>query len=566
MNKEQIIKAWKSLPIKNLQGFILEGTISIADLEGAVSTDTDSKSRERLDQLKKSLKDKEKEMWDKAIKEDTVESYRNYINFFGENGIHTTDARKIIENKDTELWQTLKQNPTENGIEEYRSLFPEGLFTSECERLAEDLPWYKTKEKNTIKAYEEYQRMFPRKHEDEIKKRITGIEDDRDWETACSNGSIEAYKVYIHKHPNGKYCEDASNRINNRSGRDLFLDELRRDINKYPVEGDDFEDGIKEKIENNVATWDDLREIFSQKQVDAIRNYVAPKQLPIVKDFDKLPRGYTEVYFWGTRGTGKTCAIGATIGYLQNVRRSINPINCPGERYLHQLQNLFRNDGNVCSLPPGTVMGNLPAMTFSFKDKRKADHRTMLIDVAGEVFAGIFKAEHNLSLSKDEQDAIDHLKKCLNDKFNNKIHFFIVEYGNDDMLNVDGYGEVTKSQIMQSLAGYFAKEKLFRRSSISMNILVTKCDRIKDGDRMEQVQEYIETSNWGAVVNGINDISVDARCGGTNVMGFSIGEVFAQNLCIFCPDDAEGIVSEIEERTHAYKDNLFSRLIDKIRK
>ena len=198
------------------------------------------------------------------------------------------------------------------------------------------------------------------------------------------------------------------------------------------------------------------------------------------------------MYFWGTRGTGKTCAIGATIGYLRNVRRSINPITCPGECYLHQLENLFRSDGNVCSLPPGTVNGNLPAMAFSFRDKRGADHRTMLIDVAGEVFAGIFKAEHGIPIAPDEQEAIDHLKDCLNDRFNNKIHFFIVEYGNDDMLYIDGYGDVTKSQVMQSLAGYFAKEKLFSRSSVSMNILVTKCDRIKAGDRMEMVQEYIE--------------------------------------------------------------------------
>ena len=566
MNKDQILKAWKSLPIKTLQGFIMDGAISVADLEGDVSVDTDSKSRERLDQLKKSLKDKDKELWNKALKDDTVESYREYINFFGENGIHKTDAKEAIDNKDTELWQMLQQNPTEANIEKYRSSFPDGLFARECEKLAEDLPWYKTKAKNTIRAYEEYQRMFPHKHEDELKRRISDIEDNRDWETACNNGSSEAYDAYKKKHPDGKYCEEATNRINNRSGRDLLLDELRQDINKYPVEGDDHKEGIKEKIENNVATWDDLKTIFSEQQVDAIRNYIAPKQLPIVKDFEKLPRGYTEVYFWGTRGTGKTCAIGATIGYLQNIRRSINPIKCPGERYLHQLQNLFRNDGNVCSLPPGTVTGNLPAMAFSFKDKRDADHRTMLIDVAGEVFAGIFKAEHNLPVSKDEQDAIDHLKECLNDKFNNKIHFFIVEYGNDDMLYVDGYGEVTKSQIMQSLAGYFEEERLFRRSSVSMNVLVTKCDRIKDGDRMERVQEYIENSNWGSVVNGINNISVKARCGGVNVMGFSIGEVFAQDLCIFCPNDAEFIVSEIEERTHAYKDNWFSQLINSFRK
>lgn len=561
MDKNKILEAWKALPIKNLLSLVLKGEITIGELEKSVG-EKDSKSRDRLDELKKLLQSKEKEMLTKAREENSVEAFRAYLDFFGENGTNTDEVRGLLQQKDTETWQEVKNNPTEESVKKYKDLFPNGIFIKECHDLAEDLPWYKTKAKNTIVAYETYRQQYPGKHINEIERCVEEIKDIQDWKIACINGSCEAYKEYKRKHPNGLYKDEAEERINNRSGRDLFLDELRRDVNRYPVKGDEWEEGITEKIENNVANWDDLREIFTDKQIEAIRNYQPPRQLPLVKDFEKLPRGYTEVYFWGTRGTGKTCAIGATIGYLRNVRRSINPILCPGERYLHQLENLFRNDEKVCSLPPGTVNGNLPAMAFSFKDKRNADHRTMLIDVAGEVFAGIFKAERGITLAPDEQDAINHLKECLNDKYNNKIHFFIVEYGNDDMLYIDGYGDVTKSQVMQSLAVYFAKEQLFNKSSVSMNILVTKCDRIKNGDRMEEVQNYIENSNWGAVVSGINDISLKAHNGGANVMGFSIGEVFAQDLCIFCPDDAEGIIKEIEDRTPAFRDTWFSRFVD----
>ncbi|MBQ7711333.1 MAG: hypothetical protein IJT39_05845 [Bacteroidales bacterium] len=562
MDKNKILEAWKSLPINNLMNFILKGEITLGELEKSISGDKDTKSRDRIDELKKLLQSKEKEMREKAMDEDTVAAYRSYLDFFGDNGSSSEEFYQLLQQKDTEMWRQVKSNPTVDGIKTYQDTFPSGLFIKECFELAEDLPWYQTKAQNTIAAYEIYKKKYPGKHVEDINRAIEQIVDEQDWDTACKNGTTQAYQDYLSKHPDGLHNSEALERINNRSGRDLFLDELRKDVNKFPVKGDQWEEGIIEKIENNVASWDDLRSIFTAQQIDAIRNYQAPNQLPLVQDFEKLPRGYTEVYFWGTRGTGKTCAIGATIGYLRNVRKSINPLTCPGERYLHQLENLFRNNGNVCSLPPGTVNGNLPAMAFSFKDKRNADHKTMLIDVAGEVFAGIFKAEHGVPIAPDEENAINHLKQCLNDKYNNKIHFFIVEYGNDDMLYIDGYGEVTKSQVMQSLAGYFAKEKLFTRSSVSMNILVTKCDKIKDGDRMERVQEYIENSHWGAVVNGINDISEHARCGGTNVMGFSIGNVFAQDLCIFRPDDAEGIVSEIEERTHGVKDTWFSRLID----
>ena len=168
-------------------------------------------------------------------------------------------------------------------------------------------------------------------------------------------------------------------------------------------------------------------------------------------------------------------------------------------------------------------------------------------------------------MATDEQEAIDHLKTCLNDSYNNKIHFFIIEYGNDgndDMIDIEGCGKVSKSQVMQSLASYFEKERLFKRSSVSMNILVTKCDRIKEGDRTEKVKEYLENSDWASFVNSLNGTSNAAHCGGLNILGFSIGEVFAQDLCEFRPDDAEKITTIIEKHTTGRRLTWWSQLID----
>ncbi len=559
LDKNKILESWRSLPHNTLLNFILDGKITISDLENSIAPDKDSKSRERIENLKKGLKTKRKEMWEKAQREDSIKTYRDYLKCFGEDDEHAPEIKAILNEKDTKLWQELKKQPTIEGIKDYQALFPDGLFIKESKEMAEDLPWYQAKATNTIQAYEQYRQNNPGKHDVDIEKLIDIIKDNQDWETACTNSTSAAYQEYLKKHPNGLHKDEAINRINNRTGRDIFLDELRKDINKYSAKE------IQVKIANNVATWDDLKGIFDDKQVDAIRDYQSPDQLPIVNDKNTLPHGYTEVYFWGTKGTGKTCAIGATIGYLKNVRKSINPITCPGEKYLHQLERLFLNDGSVCSLPPGTLTSNLPAMAFSFKDEKEAFHRTMLIDVAGEVFAGIFKKVHNLTVEKSEEDAINHLKACLLDKYNNKIHYFILEYGNDDMLHIQGYGDVSKSQIMQSLVVYFSTENLFNASSVSMNFLVTKCDRIKDGDRIEKVKDYIDKSAWAAVVNGINDISVNARCGGITVVSFSIGNVFAQDLCIYNPNDAQKIVNEIEERTYPFSNTRLGQLLNIIR-
>lgn len=558
--REKILRSWKSLPDNAVMENIAKRIISIKDLETTIAADKDHKSRTRLEDIRKLMKNKEQQMWAEATAKDTVEAYRAYIDFFGDEGANSAEAKKEIKDKDYEAWKKAQECHTLDAIDSYLKQFPDGDFVEECRRLADDLPWYETKDKNTINAYNEYKKKYPGKHDKEADQHIEEIEDENDWNTACKLGNKTAYQDYLDKRPGKLHAhkKEAEERIVNVSGRDLLLDELKENIDAYSVVE------LIKKVENNVVAWEDLEEIFTEDQIEAIQNYTSAEDLPIVNDYNKLPRGYTEVYFWGLKGTGKTCAIGATLGYLQHVRKSLDPIICPGQKYLFDLVNLFQNDGNVCTLPKGSPTGTLPCMAFSFRDKvkTKAYRKAMLIDVAGEVFSGIFKVMNEIRIDKQEEEAIDHLKSCLTDSYNNKIHFFIIEYGNDDLLNVPGYGKVRKSQIMQSLVQYFAEQKLFRKSSVSMNILVTKCDRIKDEKlRVCETEKYIENSNWGGVKNHILKISEQAHTGGIKVKTFSIGNVFLQDLCIFNPNYAEKIIDVIEEAVTPDYDTWWGRLL-----
>lgn len=555
--------AWKSIAFNALLNIVLEGKVTISDLEQVGNID-DPKSRDRLNQLKNALEEKGEAIWSEAEKKDTIELYRNYLDLFGEEANHSADARKKIEEKDIEYWDEIKTNPTEEKIEEYKRLFPNGVYLLECDRL--DIPWEQAKVKNTIKAYEEYEEKYPGKHVEEIKQLKEDIYDELDWKTACENASTSAYKGYLEKHENGKYASIARERINNKDAREIFLNELREDINKYHP------DDIKEKIENNVASWNDLENILGDAKVNAIKGYSRPDQLPTVENPSEFSRGFTEVYFWGLRGTGKTCAIGAVIGYLQSVRRSLSPEICPGLKYLAQLETLFANADGICVLPRPTVHNNLPAMALSFEDNRRKIHRVMLIDVAGEVFSGIYKKiqREDNAIDENEEIAIENLKTSLKNSYNNKIHFFIIEYNdNNSSVKIPGCdGTYKKSHIMQMLAKYFEQERIFKKSSVSMNVLFTKCDRIENGrDRVAAVQDYLKNnSQWDTFLKDIDRVSVAAKCGNINVINFSIGDVFASDLCVFDPSDAEKIVEVIESVTPPYSDNWITRVSDFIRK
>ena len=594
MNDEQREKiylgGWKSISDNQLLVWLKlgenNGGIQISRLMESATT---PKEKDRVDRLKTEIAREEESLWIAAKKSDNIADYQRYLAIFGEKAIHAEEARNALLRKDRELWGELKNNPSPEGIENYRKFFPNGIFIQESREMEEDLPWFVAKKNNTIEAYQTYKNQFPGKHEKEIERLIEEIKDESSWKIASTNKSTIAYIQYIDERAGltkkykdfdeilgdyisyiristpTKLCnhyDEACRKIENRGGKEILLDELRKDPNKYSAVQ------LRDKVDSIAdMQLDDLKVVFTDAQVQAIKDYKEPKQLILVNDSKELPRGYTEVYFWGIRQTGKTCAIGATIGYLSNIRKSLNPKQCPGEPYLLQLQNLFNQGGSICKLPPRTTTGNLPAMAFTFDDKDGNEHRVTFVDVSGEVFQGIYVRQRGMALNEDKRKAIEDLEKHLKDNYNNKIHFFIVEYGDENgEIEIESDIYAAKSQVMQALAEYFAEQKIFNNSSVSMNLLVTKCDRIRKGDRMEEVKRYVNESGWAAAANGINKISCDARTGCLYGMGFSIGEVFATDLCVFCPDDAEGIVEEIEQRTPAFKHNWWGRLIDSFRK
>lgn len=569
--KNKILNGWKTnIPLGVLANYVVAGEVTLAELQQTIASEGDQMKYDQLqgllsskeEELKKEQECKDNEAWEVASREGKVASYRDYLTRYPD-GMHKGDAEKQLSDLDLKMWQELKGSPSREGVEKYLSSFPQGSFVGECRAMLEDMPWYETMSRGTIAAYKEYQRMYPGKHGAQIEKMIKDIEDERDWKTACDNNSRESYEIYMEAHPGGVHRDEAEAKLRYRSGTDIFLDMLKEDINALSA----YE--IQTEVDNGTASWHDLERVYTMEQVEAIRNYRRAEDLPAVEAMRELPKGYTEVYFWGTRGTGKTCAIGATLGYLTYERKNIKPINCPGQKYLFQLQNMFNNRDYACKLPPGTVTGNLPAMAFTFKDNNRNDHKMMFIDVAGEVFSGIYKKNMNEPLEEKEERAIEDLTRCLNNHYNNKIHFFIIEYDNDDyvMENIFGKGALRKSQVMQSLTDYFASSRLFDKSSVGMYILVTKCDKIpQNEDRNEKVKAFINNGMWETVVRNIKDISVKAKCGGLSVLNFSIGDVFAKDLCIFKPRDAGKIVEEIEKHTHAYRDTFWSKLIDSFRK
>ena len=542
--REKIIAGCNGIPIKNLANYVREGVVTLdPDLKKHLTS-------EKFEQLEQLLAEDEESLWEDVKRNNTVEGYQKYLSCYPK-GKHSDEARTILSSLEDKYWAAICNDLSKEGLEGYLSAFPNGGHVEECKMLLADLPYLEVKKKDTISAYREYMAKYPGKHTEEIQKRIEEIEDKIDWDTACSNNTKDSYRLYLSKHPNGTYAGEAKDRINNRSGREIFIENLKNDPNCYPVSGPD---GIKTKIENGVARWEDLYEVFDEAKIEAIKNWTAAAELPTVPDLDRLPNGFTEVYFWGTKGTGKTCVIGSLLGSLCNIKHNYIPIQSKAEMHRQRLTNLFSGNSNICTLPDSTITTNLPAMTFRIKDDQERQHQLMLIDMAGEAFTGIYKSRHGIGMTEDEKKAVQKIDSYLMGKQSNaKIHFFVVEYGGaDKIVDPRTLPGITQINILQDVAAYFQEKGIFQKSTVGVYVVVTKCDKIDCSreERAERASEYVSTGQMGTFVDNLkNEYAKGARVEEFKKISFSIGDVFARSLCVFDNSDTEKIIEKLLLKT-----------------
>ena len=453
---------------------------------------------------------------------------------------HAQEAKKAKQGLDDKMWEELQKNLTEAGLKEYKTLFPNGNHVAECDALLEDMPWLETKRRNTIAAYEEYQRQHPGKHEAEIRAAINALSDDNDWHNACVINDSHAYKQYLTQHPNGKHAQEARNRMQAYAGRDQFIDDLRRDRNAYYVKD------IQDKVENGVATWDDVERIIGRDETWAIQAFEKMPDLPISIPPEALQGDSTEVYFWGTPSSGKTCALGAIISSAKS-KGILESLQCSGLHYMTRLSNIFNNRG-ICTFPPSSPTESIQEMVMKLRDSQRRPHKLTLIDLAGELFRSVYFKLNNLFLENEKEQTLATAMNYLRDTRNNKIHFFVVEYGAQDKY-WDGLRMV---DYLDSMSVYLKANGVFKKSTVGVYVLVTKCDIIDCApeDRPERAAQYVKEelpSFW----NTLQETCAEAGVGDLRILSFSVGDVFAQKLCKFDGTDTDKVINKLLTKTRA---------------
>lgn len=588
--KENMLNSFENQMDNDLFLCLVAKVFSIQELKEHVPTDNEEEMERVLnlerqlliyaDEQKKAQLSEEKQRWNEI--ENTsyrVDKRKNAEKFILDypDGNFANQVKELLVELEENLWQQIGASSSiqqlELDLDSYLAEYPEGAHVAEAKALKDDLPWARVVRNPNLAKLREYEETYPGKHVDEIADLRSEIEEDMAWaEVGNDKAKAKEYKEKCHssdekrtssKPYRGKYIDKANEIINRpESAQDTILKNLKSDCNYYPALI------LQEYLGNYRSLAQDLlaNGIFDEAQLKAISSYVEPKQLPSTEAVNELKDGFTEIYFWGTKNTGKTCALGAILSAANKGGIFKGLPNCSGSQYMSRLSELFKNE-NICTLPAGTGTRSMPAMTLEIKDSNNRAHKMMFVDFAGEVVHAMYKQQYGIYLNDDEKESLARIQAYLKDSKNNKIHFFVVEYGYEKASEEIIPG-VTQGEMLSAMATYLSQNKIYTKSTVGVYCLVTKCDKIdckEKEERPEKACDYVIT-NYPSFWNQVVDDCVDAQIAECKTLSFSIGKVFAQSFCRFIPDDTTKVINMILSKTEAERKGWLGRIINILRR
>lgn len=526
-----ILKGCREIPVSTLLKYVEKGDVTVDELVAA------GLQPEKVAFLRTMMLNADHSAWNNAVDVNTPTAYYEYLEQYPQ-GVHVGEAYAQIAALEDYYWDMALSAMDFEAMREYLQMYPKGLYAAECESILNDTEWFDVCSRDTIAAYRDYMSRYPGKHSEFIEERVYALQDELDWNNACLNGTTDSYNYYVAAHPDGNFVQTAYQRIQANAGREAFLNELASDRNSHSASE------IQISVENGVATWDDIESVFGIDRSHAIREFRAPSVLPTSIPSPKLQDKSTEVYFWGTPSSGKTCALGAIISSAR--RQGIfEGLECTGYDYMTRLSNIFDSHG-FCTFPDSTGIGTIQEMILNLRDPKGKRHKVTLIDLAGELFRSVYFKLSGRMVNYEAENVLNTALNYLVDNRNRKMHFFVVEYGAHTR-EWEGLG---MADYLEKMIQFLKEQKIMRTTTVGVYVLVTKCDLIPCApqDRPRMAYEYV-VNKLGSFWNILHDACVQGGVQDLRVLSFSIGDVFAQNLCTFDGRDCDKVIDKLITKT-----------------
>lgn len=548
IDKEEIFDNISSYTADQIVGFIKQGIVTVLELEDSENT-SGQYSLEMRNKVNAILSSNEPNDWQRALDADTVDAYQYYLDTYPD-GEHREEARSrkkevaghvSIPKQEPEIddeWEALDKNSIA-ALDLFITNHPGHPMLFEAERL-------KVKLENEWGVLD-----FMDVDIAAMVKKIKNIQADK----KVLNQDDAIYKMIV----------DGLNHLHGWAiSREDLVQELDKDKNLLNATV------VHKLYDEGYLSMNDFRNIGIDREfVQYMLEDIPPQRFGQPAPLTQVSRTSTEIYFWGIPSSGKSCALGGILSVANNgkiVSFMDKDSQCQGYGYMSRLMLHFKSDGSVGTLPEGTATTATYEMGFNLTDHNGMVHPITCVDLAGELIRCMFKFDSGEALSEDELTTLDTLTNILveNRTGNQKMHFFVIEYGADDRL----YEGLPQRTYLEAAVQYINNFEIFRRDTDAIFILVSKIDKapahLSPG---EAAVQYLN-DNYSGFINSLKAICRRNEINGGNleVMPFSLGIVCFQNYCRFKEAAAEEVVRKILERSKGFKEDKLNKLKDRLKR
>lgn len=389
-------------------------------------------------------------------------------------------------------------------LQNYLRKYPSSAHKDELD----DLMWANTKAVLSEQALRRYVSDWPMgKHSAEAQQALTAIPE---WDAVRRSNDLFRVDDYRDSHPDSPFI----NEINSLyfKLRDEELDKMRAapwEITKDHVmrllDADIFK--YWELIDEGLMTdqsWDILNNLDRSLYPDIQKFHMA------AMDVESTP-GCTDIYLFGTPGTGKTCLLmglaGANgQGYVLNMKANGGPYASALQEYVNAGITPGRTFGSFVT----TINGHV-----NETDKKGAmiSHDINLVEMSGEEFALRIADGKGVSLADMGTGATELMKNG-----NRKVFFIIVDCTKDRIKveyeeeGADGSYRIRKKYISQLivLQKFISLFELPENQEIMKNVdaihfIVTKADCLGDPSVRLENARHLLLEQYSGPVNALKD-------------------------------------------------------------
>jgi len=285
--------------------------------------------------------------------------------------------------------------------------------------------------------------------------------------------------------------------------------------------------------------------------ISKVKNYQKqPTPFLSWADLPPLQNGYTDLYFFGQPGSGKSCILASIFYYLEQQAMIINnSYNQQGNIY----RALLKDEISYGILPDSTAVEGVNYIPFELINHENKGNRHPLnfVEMSGELFNKAYEG----GINADSLAARNYLNNT-----NRKLIYFVLDYDQHEKSKTisSGPSQSSKMQTILALLDDFGTLKY----TDGIYIVVTKTDLFPEGvDRYQYAKQFLESSYNSFLVNCKVLQEKYRNNFDITVYPYSIGQVKFQNMLVqFDLRSPKELVEDILEETFVTKKSILGKL------